>query len=600
MLRYTILRRAFYLIVLLLCLKSHKTLGTEVAKPKRLHLKTQVALPVDTRTLNSVLFCNANLPEEEITREDAHKVYLFCNPPSGKVQFIFSRTEQPFLSKTPPCSVKFGDTNLKLEVVDDWTLQTEHIQLASNSCDYITVTNTSTFWSPEVFSGSLRINCEEPRTVTKLFERFWRGGPDFLSIMDEMLSYQFMHLTDIQDKDYVFVQSLRLKCYTRVTDMIQTFRERSYDPAGPESLMKAFHTFSKFMPDKLKPEKPFTFDREGMDIMISRGDDEIFWSLFIGLEQYRHLFNEFPTQDEIIEAVLTTAKRDSGFLYKFEKHFNFLISPLFGDKKREQHIRSLRELLFNSRDVDGEKCLAIIVNYEHKSKIKELNERYGKLSEKYQQDIQEKQKQLDILIDQSKSQRGQKVKAQQLVHTQEKDNHERQITELEENHRQVSGTLHKDLEEKNKLVRVLEEQSKAQQLVHTQEKDNHERQIIHTQEKDNHERQITELEENHRQVSGTLHKDLEEKNKLVRVLEEQSKAQQLVHTQEKGKLKSTNLELVEENTTLANKHDKITKDQKELEKKMKVDAIRMSKLRIGKERHVEYLKDRLEELRLKT
>eukprot|EP01083_Nonionella_stella_P104738 300601_1 len=169
-----------------------------------------------------------------------------------------------------------------------------------------------------------------------------------------------------------------------------------------------------------------------------------------------------------------------------------------------------------------------------------------------------------------------------------------------ENHRQVSGTLHKDLEEKNKLVRVLEEQSKAQQLVHTQEKDNHERQIIHTQEKDNHERQITELEENHRQVSGTLHKDLEEKNKLVRVLEEQSKAQQLVHTQEKGKLKSTNLELVEENTTLANKHDKITKDQKELEKKMKVDAIRMSKLRIGKERHVEYLKDRLEELRLKT
>eukprot|EP01083_Nonionella_stella_P072674 196012_1 len=479
MLRYTILRRAFYLIVLLLCLKSHKTLGTEVAKPKRLHLKTQVALPVDTRTLNSVL----NMAQE-ITDGDAPKVYLFCNPPSGKVQFKFSsNTKLPFLSKTPPCSVKFGDTNLKLEVVDDWTLQTEHIQLASNSCDYITVTNTSTFWSPKVFSGVLSIICEEPRTVTKLFQRFWHGGPDFLSIMDEMLSYQYMHLTDIQDKEYFFVQSLRLSCYTQVIHMIQKFIIRSNDAAGPESLMKAFHTFSKFMPDKLKPEKPFTFDREGMDIMISRGDDEIFWSLFIGLEQYRHLFNEFPTQDEIIEAVLTTAKSDSGFLYKFKKHLNFLISPLFGDKKREQHIRSLRELLFNSRDVDGEKCLAIIVNYEHKSKIKELNERYGKLSEKYQQDIQEKQKQLDILIDQSQSQRGQKVK------------HERQITELEDNLRKATDSLYKDLKEKNKLVQVLEEQSKAQQLVHTQEKDNY-------------ERQITELEENHRQVSDVLYKDL--------------------------------------------------------------------------------------------
>eukprot|EP01083_Nonionella_stella_P072676 196019_1 len=241
-----------------------------------------------------------------------------------------------------PYSVKFGDTHLNLELSADNTMfQTKFIQLEPKTCDYITVTKTHEMHRND-FDG-LSVSCEEPRTVTKLFQRFWHGGPDFLSIMDEMLSYQYMHLTDIQDKEYFFVQSLRLSCYTQVIHMIQKFIIRSNDAAGPESLMKAFHTFSKFMPDKLKPEKPFTFDREGMDIMISRGDDEIFWSLFIGLEQYRHLFNEFPTQDEIIEAVLTTAKSDSGFLYKFKKHLNFLISPLFGDKKREQHIRSLRE-----------------------------------------------------------------------------------------------------------------------------------------------------------------------------------------------------------------------------------------------------------------
>eukprot|EP01083_Nonionella_stella_P196101 721788_1 len=114
-----------------------------------------------------------------------------------------------------PYSVKFGDTHLNLELSADNTMfQTKFIQLEPKTCDYITVTKTHEMHRND-FDG-LSVSCEEPRTVTELASRcvVHLSASEILSSSKEMLSYQCMQVTDMKRKDYHFVQSLRLNCYT--------------------------------------------------------------------------------------------------------------------------------------------------------------------------------------------------------------------------------------------------------------------------------------------------------------------------------------------------------------------------------------------------